>query len=228
MTVPAPGFPNVDVLVCDVNETLSDLTPLRDVFADLGLPGLARLWFTSVLRDGFALTIGGESPRFPELGADVLRTLMAAEGVEGAEAAVPRVMEAFLGLDVHPDVATSLGRLAAGGLRVVTLSNGSAEVAEGLLTRAGLRDQVELVLSVDDAGAWKPSRRAYEFGLSRCGVGADRAALVAVHPWDVDGGRRAGMRGFWLSRDDGPWPSSFSAPDAVYTGFDHLADSRGC
>lgn len=118
-------------------------------------------------------------------------------------------MEPFTGLDVQPDVASSLGRLASGPLRAVTLSNGSADVAERLLTRAGLRDHVDLVLSVGDADAWKPSRSAYEYGLSGCGVAASRAALVAVHPWDVDGGRRAGMRGVWVSRDDGPWPSSF-------------------
>ncbi len=62
-------------------------------------------------------------------------------------------MEPFTGLDVQPDVASSLGRLASGPLRAVTLSNGSADVAERLLTRAGLRDHVDLVLSVGDADA---------------------------------------------------------------------------
>ena len=44
------------VLVFDVNETLSDLSPLHRAFEELGVPGeLARTWFASVLREGFAL-----------------------------------------------------------------------------------------------------------------------------------------------------------------------------
>lgn len=220
---------DVDVLVLDVNETLSDLAPLGQTFADLGLPPhMAPLWFASVLRDGFALTLAGRSPRFAAVGEDALGALMAAGGVFAADDAFGRVLETFLGLDVHPDVADGLRRLADGGVRLVTLSNGSTEVAERLLTRAGIRDQVELVLSVEDAGPWKPSREAYQAGLTRCGVEPQRAAMVAVHPWDVDGARVAGMRGVWVSRDGAPWPSSFPLPDETVTGFGDLADRMGC
>lgn len=48
------------VVVFDVNETLSDLSPLSARFADLGVPeSMARLWFTAVLRDGLALAATG-------------------------------------------------------------------------------------------------------------------------------------------------------------------------
>ena len=44
------------VVVLDVNETLSDLEPLRAAFQTVGLPGhLLETWFSSTLRDGFAL-----------------------------------------------------------------------------------------------------------------------------------------------------------------------------
>ena len=89
----------------------------------------------------------------------------------------------------------------AAGLRVVTLSNGSAGVAEGLLDRAGLRDHVDLVLSVEDAPAWKPAAAAYAHALEECGVEAHEAMLVAVHPWDIDGAARAGLRTGWVDRN---------------------------
>lgn len=45
------------VVVFDVNETLSDMTPMAQRFTDVGAPAdLATLWFATVLRDGFALT----------------------------------------------------------------------------------------------------------------------------------------------------------------------------
>ncbi|MBA3294276.1 MAG: haloacid dehalogenase type II, partial [Geodermatophilaceae bacterium] len=48
--------PSTPLLVFDVNETLSDLAPLAAAFTAVGAPGhLVDHWFSSVLRDGFAL-----------------------------------------------------------------------------------------------------------------------------------------------------------------------------
>jgi 2-haloacid dehalogenase len=65
--------------------------------------------------------------------------------------------------------------------------HGSADVARGLLERAGLSDAFEALLSVEDAGAWKPDPRSYAHALDACGVPAAEAMLVAVHPRDVAG-----------------------------------------
>ena len=46
------------LLIFDVNETLSDLSPLCARFAELGLAEhLSTTWFAGLLRDGFALTL---------------------------------------------------------------------------------------------------------------------------------------------------------------------------
>jgi len=62
-------------------------------------------------------------------------------------------------------------------------------VAEGLLERAGITDEFERLMSVADGPAWKPAAGSYRRALEVCGVRADQAMLVAVHPWDI-GGRR--------------------------------------
>jgi len=67
----------------------------------------------------------------------------------------------FAGLGVHPDVPEGVRILRRHGLRLVTLTNGSANVADGLLARAGLRGEFERLLSVEDAAAWKPAPAAY-------------------------------------------------------------------
>ena len=64
------------VIVFDVNETLSDMSPLADIFAETGAPAsLAKLWFATLLRDGFALTAAGDNSAFAEIGAEALRGL---------------------------------------------------------------------------------------------------------------------------------------------------------
>ncbi|WP_198597780.1 haloacid dehalogenase type II [Blastococcus atacamensis] len=202
------------VIVFDVNETLSDMSPMAQRFTDVGAPDhLAKLWFATLLRDGFALTAAGASRPFAELGADALRTVL--HGVEldrDLDAAVEHVMSGFGELAVHPDVPDGIRALRASGRRLVTLTNGSTQVSERLLTDAGIRDQFEVLLSVEDAGAWKPARTAYEYAARTCGTDPADMLLVAVHPWDIDGAARAGLATAWIDRAGAPYPQSSTPP----------------
>jgi 2-haloacid dehalogenase len=214
--------PSPSVIVFDVNGTLSDLRPLADRFAAVGAPaGLAPLWFATVLRDGFALAAAGATATFAELGADALRSLL--HGVDlrrdpgagldgGLDDAVEHVLDGVGRLPLHPDVAEGVRGLRADGYRLVTLSNGSARVGEQLLSAAGVRGEFEAVLSVEDAGAWKPARAAYEHAVRVCGSRPEEVVLVAVHPWDVDGAARAGLRTAWIDRAGTPYPRSSTSP----------------
>ena len=49
-------------------------------------------------------------------------------------------------------------------------------------------------------------------------------ALAAVHPWDVDGARRAGLTGIWVARRKPPYPTAFLPPDLQAPDFEALAD----
>ena len=223
MSVTAP-VPSPTVIVFDVNETLSDLSPMADRFADVGAPpALAGQWFASVLRDGFAITAAGGQERFSDIADAVLRTVLADVAlVRPVDEAVEHVMSGFSALPVHPDVADGVRALRAAGHRLVTLSNGSASVAEQLLARAGLRDQFEVLLTVEDAGAWKPARVAYEHAARQCRVAADELMLVAVHPWDIDGAARAGLSTAWIDRTGVPYPSVFTSPTCTVRGLHEL------
>ncbi len=214
-----------EVVIFDVNETLSDLSAMGRRFEDVGLaPESVPTWFASVLRDGFGLTVVGGPARFAEIAAEVLQTMHRAARAPGDPAAAAQhVVEGFLDLSVHADVDPATRALARLGVRLVTLSNGSASVAERLLERAGIRDRFEQVLSVDDAGAWKPSPRAYQHALERCGVEADRAALVAVHPWDTDGAVRCGLDAVHLDRTGSGFPAHLRPPTLRVTSLTELA-----
>lgn len=214
------------LLVFDVNETLSDMSSMGRRFEDVGAPAhLAKTWFAGLLRDGFALTAVGVGEPFARIAAEALRVSLHGVALNrGVEEAVEHVMAGFAALEVHPDVPDGLGALRDLGIRLVTLSNGSSAVAEGLLDRAGIRDHVEALLSVEDAGVWKPAAAAYAYALERCGVDPMDAMLVAVHPWDIDGAARAGLATAWLDRSGGPYPAYFRAPDLAPRSLVELAD----
>jgi 2-haloacid dehalogenase len=207
--------PRPSVIVFDVNETLSDMAPLGRRFADVGAPELlARVWFAAILRDGFALAAAGGKDKFARLADSALRAVLAGAGLNRpADDAADHVLSGFADLGVHPDVPDGVHMLRQHGLRLVTLSNGSANVAERLLTRAGIRGEFEHLLSVDDADAWKPARAAYVHAARACSAGMEQMLLVAAHPWDIHGAHQAGMRTGWITRQQTPYPDYFAAPD---------------
>jgi len=213
-------------VVFDVNETLSDMRPLAQRFADVGAPAhLSALWFATVLRDGFALAAAGSQQPFARVAAGALRTLLPTPGLNrDLEAAVEHVMAGFSQLAVHPDVPDGVRGLRDAGLRLVTLSNGSSQVAEQLLSRAGIRDCFDLLLSVEDAGAWKPVRGAYEYAAEACGARLADLMLVAVHPWDIDGAARAGMRTVWINRSGAAYPDYFNPPTHTVSALPDLPE----
>ncbi len=213
-----------DVVVFDVNETLSDMAPLATRFADVGAPEhLAATWFASVLRDGFALAAAQASAPFAAVASSVLTQVLTAAGVEDVEAGVEHVMSGFSKLDVHPDVPDGVRALRRAGLRLVTLTNGSVGITEALLARAGLRQEFEALLSVDDAGAWKPAPASYAYAARTVNVPPASMVLVAVHPWDLDGAHRAGLRTAWIDRDGADYPSHLTPPDIRAGGLVELA-----
>lgn len=212
------------VVAFDVNETLSDMEPLRTRFVDIGAPEhLLEGWFAATLRDGFALTAAGAYEEFSDVAAASLRLALA--GVDGLlrdlDEAVGFVLAGFPELDVHPDVPDGMHKLHRAGIRLVTLTNGSVALSEGMLLRAGVHELLERRMSVSEARRWKPAAEPYLYAAGQCGVSVDQMALVAVHPWDIDGAQRAGLTTGWINRKDHPYPQCFLPPDVM--GSDLLA-----
>jgi 2-haloacid dehalogenase len=214
------------VLVFDVNETLSDMAPLAGRFEEVGAPShLAGTWFAGLLRDGFALTVGEANPSFASVGAEGLRVMLSAVPLtRGVDEAVEHIMNGFSGLHVHPDVPDGVRALAELGIRLMTLSNGSTSVARRLLADAQLEDYFETLLSVEQAGIWKPAEGAYAYALAACQVDPQDAMLVAAHPWDTDGARRAGLASAWINRTGGRYPDYFLRPTLDADSLPHLAE----
>ncbi len=215
------------LIVFDVNETLSDMSPLAEKFATVGLPEHEReAWFAGLLRDGFALTSVNENPDFAQLASESLRLRLRGRcPEEDLDQSVDTVMQAFGQLGVHRDVVAGVRSLRSTGIRLVTLSNGSTPVAEALLERAGITDEFEKLMSVADGPAWKPAAGSYRRALEVCGVPGDEAMLVAVHPWDIDGAARAGLRTGWLRRGAAGYPSYFRTPEVEVADLQELAEA---
>ena len=208
MTVARPA-----VVAFDVNETLLDLAPVRAALVELGQPAdLLPTVFARTLLTGFATAAAGTWCRFRDAFDAAL-----AQAVDLSAADRGRVADAFLELAPHPDVEPALRRLAAAGVRVVTLTHGSPGVAEAGLERGGVRPLVERSLSSEVIRAWKPARAVYLWAAGVCDVPPERVALIAAHAWDVHGAVQAGLTGAWFPRSERAYPAVYD-PAALVAG----------
>src|SRR5215831_17190055 len=86
------------------------------------------------------------------------------------------------------------------GRRLGCLTSGSAALTSSFVERAGLGPYIERVISVHEAGTWKPAAVVYRHAASVLGVEPGRLALVAAHAWDCHGASLAGLVTGWVSR----------------------------
>lgn len=216
----------LEAVIFDVNETLTDLAPLRDAFVRVGLGASAlRWWFAVVLRDGFALGAAGDAARFSDLAASSLDEVANASGRELSEGETDDVMDAFAAVPLHSDVAPALERLRDGGVEAFALTNGSGEFARQRLDAGGVLPLLTEVMSVESVGHWKPRPEPYHHALEVVGRPAGSVALVAAHPWDLHGASSVGLVTGWVNRDARRYPSVFRAPHAQANDLVTLADS---
>lgn len=217
-----------DVLALDVNETLSDLAGLGHRLDEVGAPaGVLSTWFAATLRDGFGLTAAGGYADFAQVAGEALRPILAGACGLGTELdrAVDRVISGFGELPLHDDVAPGLQRAHRAGVRLVSLSNGSLATSRRLLERGGVAGLLERCLSAEQVGRWKPAPEPYRFAAEQCGVPPGQVMLAAVHPWDIDGAKRAGLAAAWINRDGSPYPRQLLAPDLTCRDFGELAEA---
>jgi 2-haloalkanoic acid dehalogenase type II len=105
-----------------------------------------------------------------------------------------------------PDVPPVLDRLDATRCFVVT--NCSRKLGRLAAFRAG---RFELVVTAEEAGAYKPDPLPYRLALDRLGLDPAEVLFVAGSAHDVGGAARVGMDVYWANRGGAPAPTDGTA-----------------
>ena len=213
----------VRALVFDVFGTLVDWrTGIAQAFRDSGLPGdgeeLADAWrarYVPILAEVNA----GARPwaNFDELHLVTLNDLLAARSSELPVQARLELVDAWHRLDPWPDVRAGLEELRRGRV-AAALSNGHVALLVDLARYGDLR--FDCVLSAEMAHAYKPAPEVYETAARLLVVAPGELMLVAAHPWDLDGARRAGLQTAFIDR---PLEYGSGSPAREYPAADQSA-----
>ncbi|MEX1287272.1 MAG: haloacid dehalogenase type II [Acidimicrobiia bacterium] len=211
-------------LVCDVNETLLDLAPLAPILDRHLGPGAGPLWFARLLHHSTVTSLVGDHRPFGELGAAAFSSVAQSRRVEPPDGAWDEVAAAFSSLPAHLDVVPGLGRFRAAGWTVATLTNSAPAALSGGLAAAGLVDLVDVPMTVEAVGRFKPAPEPYLHALSELGVAPDDAWMVACHDWDLAGAAAVGMHTAFVTRPGMPRSPAYPPPDVVVADLVELAD----
>ncbi|MCP3977232.1 MAG: haloacid dehalogenase type II [bacterium] len=216
------------LLIFDVNETLLDLTELRSVLAD-ALGGSERLaeWFFRLLHGSLVANTTDSFRSFETIAVEALRAVALRQSEEFTNEAALALVAGFRSLPPHPDVAHALTRLESAGFRLIALSNGSPTGIPAQLSNAGILERFEMVVSVEEAGRFKPDPAPYGVALQRAGVTPTEALMVAAHDWDIIGARSVGIPGAFITRPGVVWTVPHDLPHLTPADIAILATNLG-
>ncbi len=103
-----------------------------------------------------------------------------------------------------PEAVSVCRSLRAMGFRLGVVSNGP-DAVDRLLSQAGLRPFLDVVVASQSAGVEKPDPRIFEMALERLGIPARDALFVGnLYEVDVVGARTAGLAPVVIDRRDHP------------------------
>jgi 2-haloacid dehalogenase len=128
-----------------------------------------------------------------------------------------RLMNLYLTLEVFPEVPDVLRRLKQAGMRTAILSNGSPAMLDAAVKGARLDELLDAVLSVEEAGVYKPHPKVYQLAVERLGVPASAIAFQSSNAWDAYAASAFGMRVVWCNRYGARRERLPGAPDREVT-----------
>ena len=153
--------------------------------------------------------------------ADALDYAMEAYGLTSPELHKD-LMELYLRLDAYAEVPDCLTRLKDAGLKTAILSNGEPKMLEAAVKSAGIGDLLDSVLSIEDAGIYKPHPSTYQLAVENLGVKASEICFVSSNTWDASGAANFGLSVCWLNRFAKQWDRLPGTPKAVIHTLDEL------
>ena len=169
-----------------------------------------------------ALCEGDHTP-YREIGQRAVSFVMDRCGLDYTGDEVRRLVAEIERLKPFPDVIAALERLRGAGYKLVILSNGDRDMLEAAKAHIGF--PFDHVISVEEAGHFKPHWKTYATAEKIIGIEAARCLFVANHAFDCLGAKSRGMRTAFIDRRRRPFGDTPHQPDLIIEDFNALADA---
>ena len=207
---------NIRLVIFDVNQTMFNLSEIEFRFKSIKLnPNSVNLWFTSILKEGFASSINNVFIDFFSIATSELVKLGLLENRKLANKEIKYILEGFNKLKINPSVRESLSRIYKKGYTAVTLTNGSKNVTEKMLEYNQCKHLVKKCFSIEDMKLWKPNKKIYKYVCNKMNCDPVESLMIASHSWDIYGAKTAGLKTGFIKNYEKVYPSYYTKPDYV-------------
>ena len=174
----------------------------------------SEIWRAKQLEYTWTLTLAGRYADFWSLTQRALDFAFAR--VPSVDKALrDKLLDTYRVLDAFPDARTALRELKARGARTAILSNGAPAMLAAAVEAAGLKQELDAVLSVDAVRMYKPRPEVYALVTKAFPVQPAEVIFVSSNRWDVMGAAAFGFHTVWVNRAGGPAEYGDDAPLAT-------------
>jgi len=164
---------------------------------------MSEIWRTKQLEYSWTLTLAGRYVDFWTLTEHALDYALARTPSVN-KALRPKLLDAYFKLDAFPDARAVLRTLKSQGHKTGILSNGSPAMLDGAVDGAGVRGDLDVVLSVDAMKMFKPRPEVYALVTDHFKCRPADVTFVSSNRWDVMAGTSVGFNAVWINRSKMP------------------------
>ena len=135
------------------------------------------------------------------------------------------LMTLYLKLDPYPDALEGLAALKKKGKRTAILSNGSPSMLDSTVRHAGMDKLFDHVLSAEEVGIYKPSRRVYRLAMQKLVIhDTPSICFVSANTWDAQAAAQFGFQVVRIARQPTIDDNIPGKPARVITSLVELAE----
>ena len=167
-----------------------------------------------------ALLDRGHTP-YRQIGHRAVSHVMDRCGISYSQEEVRWLVAEIEKLKPFPDVIAALEKLRRADYKLAILSNGDPDMLQAAGPHIGF--PFDHVISVQEAGYFKPHWRTYAAAEARIGLDRSSILFVANHAFDCIGAKAYGMRTAFIDRRKRPFGDTPHQPDLIVGDFSELA-----
>jgi 2-haloacid dehalogenase len=186
-------------------------------------PQVARDWRLKQLQYTWLRATADQHCDFWQVTQDGLDWAMEASDLDDMELR-ERLLSLYWELPAYPEVPDMLADLMGAGLKTGILSNGSPDMLDGAVKSAGLFELLDVSLSVESVGVFKPNAKVYDMVEAHFGCARDEVLFVSSNGWDAAGAAGYGFQTVWVNRAGEPMDRLYAKPHHILSDLTTIPD----
>jgi len=135
------------------------------------------------------------------------------------EALKEAILSIFDDPTAFEDSKSFLEEVKAQSCQTAILSNGEMSKLKQSVRTAGIDQEIDVILSADQAQVFKPSPKVYQLACDQFSSKPEDILFFSSNPWDIAGATRFGFTTVWINRRQLPFEELGVEPSFEFESF---------